>query len=132
MSEYPDLANALVDNMDLVRECPISLIHVGVWSGHVIESEDGVTLIDWEHSGVGHSVLDLSDAIVDCVDDDTTAALISGYEEVRSLKPIERDAIIPGAQLTIAIRVAKKLQVNHHESIPREIERFKRRCSIRL
>jgi thiamine kinase-like enzyme len=131
LAAYPELTAAL-ERSELVEQCPVSLIHADVWSGNVIEDTYGdVTLIDWEHSGIGHSVLDLADAMVDCVSDDAVKALIAGYLGFRSLKSVERDALVPAAQITIAIRVARKLGANRLESIPREIARFERSQSLR-
>ena len=124
--QFPQLANALAQ-VSLVQPCPVSLIHADVWRGNIITGPNGsLTLIDWEFSGLGHAILDLADAAADAASVPLLAELLRGYETVRHLSASERAALVPAMQLTIAIRVAKKVTANRQDSIPRELERFAR------
>lgn len=126
LEQFPHLRNAL-EGVHHVEHCPVSLIHADVWRGNVIESPDGaVTLIDWEYSGLGHSILDLADAAADCAQRPLLLTLIDSYEAIRQLAPAERAAFVPAMQIAIALRVAKKVEAARWDSIPREIERFER------
>ena len=124
LTPYPDLQAALA-NARLVEPCPITLIHADLWHGNIIEgADDTLTLIDWEYAGLGHAILDLADAAVDCGSRDWIEALLTGYDAIRPLSPAERAALAPAMQLTIAIRVAHKLAAGREDSIPRELARF--------
>lgn len=126
LAQFPQLIGTLT-NVRLVQPCPVSLIHADIWRGNIIVGPSGtVTLIDWEYSGWGHAILDLADAGADCASVPLLADIIRAYETVRRLTAAERAALVPAMQFTIAVRVAKKVAANRHDSIPRELERFDR------
>ena len=124
LAPFPELQAALA-NARLVTPCPVTVIHADLWRGNIIEGPDGaLTLIDWEYAGLGHAILDLADAAVDCGSLDWLRALLTSYETIRPLSPAERVALVPAMSLTIAIRVARKLAAGRQDSIPRELERL--------
>ena len=126
LAQFPQLTDSLA-NAAIVTDCPVSLIHADLWHGNIIASRKGqLTLIDWEYSGLGHSILDLADVAADCASVPLLKALLHSYETVRSLSAKERTALVPAMQIAIAIRVAKKVAANRYDSIPRELERFAR------
>ena len=121
---YPELQAALA-GARLLASCPLTVIHADLWHGNIIEEADGaLTLIDWEYAGLGHAILDLADAAVDCGSGTWIEALLTSYETIRPLSPAERAALAPAMLLTIAIRVARKLAAGRQDSIPRELVRF--------
>jgi Ser/Thr protein kinase RdoA (MazF antagonist) len=128
LAAFPALQAALA-HAGLVEPCPLTLIHADLWRGNIIAGSDGaLTLIDWEFAGLGQAILDLADAAVDCGSHEWIRQLLTGYEAIRPLSLAERAALAPAMQLTIAIRVARKLAAGRRDSIPRELARFAFAC----
>jgi Ser/Thr protein kinase RdoA (MazF antagonist) len=91
-----------------------SVVHGDVWARNAVESPDGpAALIDWKMSGLGLSVIDLGNCLMEChlnsaasnldpdawliaPDEDRIAATARGYASVRALSPAEL-ALLPDA-----------------------------------
>jgi Ser/Thr protein kinase RdoA (MazF antagonist) len=93
---------------------PESVVHGDVWARNAVEPIDGpATLIDWEMSGLGLSVTDLGNCLMEChlnstasnldldawliaPDEDRIAATARGYASARALSSAEL-ALLPDA-----------------------------------
>jgi Ser/Thr protein kinase RdoA (MazF antagonist) len=93
---------------------PEGVVHGDVWARNAVESPDGpARLIDWEMSGLGLSVVDLGNCLMEChlnstasnldpdawliaPDEDRIAATARGYAKARPLSSAEL-ALLPDA-----------------------------------
>ena len=97
-----------------VGELPRGVVHGDAWPGNAVQTgPDGVTLIDWETSGLGLPVLDLGHCLIESLldaqppangpaawlvepDEDRVGAVAAGYASERRLGAAER-ALLPEA-----------------------------------
>lgn len=131
----PDVSNSCwhPSSLEALEGCPTSVIHADVWQGNVIASTDGqLVLIDWEHAGIGHSVVDLAMLVSDCESDELLEAVLGGYSAHRSLRDSERWAIVPTIRHTVGLRLAEKKRLGRLDSMAREYQRLERASKLRL
>ncbi len=94
-----------------LREC---IIHGDVWAPNGVRTgEQEVVLIDWEGAGRGAALLDLGElllkgqynqqgAIPETINEDSIAALVSGYSQWRCPEPLERELLLDAIRFRIA------------------------------
>jgi len=109
-AENYDFKNQLLDIINRFPSfdnCPQVLIHTDpALTNSILISDNNLTLIDWDESGLGESVLDIGAQLIQqFVTEDLVflnieaEALFAGYKSLRSLSLVEKDLIFWSAVL---------------------------------
>ena len=103
---------------------PMTVVHGDARPGNAIRTGDAeVTLVDWEHCGLGLAVADLGHCLLECQmdpglpageleaghirpDESRIAAVLAGYTRLRRLDSAERKVLPAGIRYVTALRGA--------------------------
>jgi Ser/Thr protein kinase RdoA (MazF antagonist) len=111
---YEQCKRAFMTIQQALDQLPACIIHGDVWAPNGVRtSEREVVLIDWEGAGRGAALLDLGElllkgqfdtrgAMPETIDEDSIAALVSGYTRWRFPEPIERKLLLDVLHFRIA------------------------------
>jgi Ser/Thr protein kinase RdoA (MazF antagonist) len=111
---YDQCKRSFVTIKHALHRLPECIIHGDVWAlNGVRTSEHEVVLIDWEGAGRGAALLDLGELLLkgqygrhgvipETINEDSIAALVSGYSQWRFPEPIERELLLDAIHFRIA------------------------------
>ena len=90
---------------------PQTVLHLGLWPGHVLFQQEQLTgLLGWERVAMGSPLLDIAQAIVRLQGwhDEAVEMAIASYSDVRSLSPSER-RLLPAVAALDAVAATGRL-----------------------
>jgi aminoglycoside phosphotransferase (APT) family kinase protein len=94
-----------------VQESPPSVLHLGLWSAHVLLDGDAlVGLLGWERVAAGSPLLDIAQATLRLQgwSDDAVELALATYAEIRPLSPADR-RLLPAVAALDAVATTGRL-----------------------
>ena len=118
---YEDCRTVLETVAEAADSVPETIVHSDAWARNAVQSAPaGVTLVDWETSGLGLAVIDLGNSLLEChlspdlpgdqptrwlisPSPERIAAVASGYARTRVLSAGELDLLPAAVKFTAAV-----------------------------
>jgi aminoglycoside phosphotransferase (APT) family kinase protein len=105
------VAEPLVTAAHDEQALPQTVLHLGLWPGHVLFEQEQLTgLLGWERVAIGSPLLDIAQAIVRLQgwSDEAVEMAIASYSDVRTLSPSER-RLLPAVAALDAVAATGRL-----------------------
>lgn len=112
-------AEPLVVAASQEQALPQTVLHLGLWPGHVLfEGEQLSGLLGWERSAVGSPLLDVAQAILRLQgwNDEAVEMAVASYGDVRAFSPAERRLLAAVAALDAVATTGRLLEQAYSRS----------------